>query len=362
MCKKANEGNAKQYDYAKQQGIEVPELVLFTPADMASVTVNVKNYTESHSMPYFQLAVDFTDEYRGFPSLRSPSLGEKNARAVTGLEPAYSIEGMPLPEKPEITIKELRWIDFWRQALYPGDVLQGIAEQSDVDVIADFHYQPNCHRSAVQGIPINKLVASICRDQDYSCQHEGKSIRLRFNKWFVQPLCEEPPASLIERCWKSLEDNGCISLDVQMEIASLPDKQMHWPGLGLIHAASFPAYAKDSLLFLKALGPESRTIAQSEKGLPASSLLPDQYNQFVQWATTLKPDIPPSDLQQSVITMRYQEIWNDDGGNNYKLILTLPDGTPFSDRISVMQLQGDSMKGYPACHRKDLKADVIEVL
>ena len=363
MCEKANREIEEALAYAREQGMEVPDWQPYTPANVASATVDVEwRRPAGYGMPGVGVGVDTGDENRWFPGLASPMVSEFVARDLAGLELASILEGVPLPEKPETTIKELRWLDFWRQGLLLGDVLQGIGEQSDVDVIADFHYQPKSERGAVRGIPIGKLVTSLCQDMDYSCRFDGNTIRLRLNKWYVEPLCVEPPASLIERCWKSLEDNGCISLDVQMEIASLPEKQMHWPGLGLIHGASFPASSKDSLLFLKALGPELRTIAQSEKGLPASSLLPDQYNQFVQWAATLKPDIPPSDLQQSVITLRFDKQINDEGGDNYKLFLNLPDGTSEHARISVMQLYPESMKGYPASHRKDQKADIIEVL
>ena len=363
MCERANRVSTEVKNAFKEQGIQVPDLVPFTPEDMGLVAVDIQSLRSPYSFPRLLLVVRIPeeDETRFMPNLGTPYLKERDLRALADLEPASTTQGDPLPEKPEITIKELRWLDFWRQGLLLGDVLQGIGEQSDVDVIADYYHRGASTSLSVQKVPISKLVPSVCQDMDYSSRFDGHTIRLRFNKWYIEPLCEEPPTSLIERCWESLEKNGCISLDVQMEIASLPEKQMKWPGFRFIHGADC-SYRKDSLLLLKALGPELRTIAQSEKGLPAYSLMPDQYNQFVQWAVTLKPDIRPTDLLQSVITMRYQEIWNDDGGNNYKLILTLPDGTPFSDRISMMQLQGDSMKGYPEWHRKDLKADVIEVL
>ena len=362
MIQRANRMGVEARNSAKERGYDLPEFIPFDPSNMAGTSIYIGQPEHSiYYMPSLSLEVRIDDEERSFPGLRSAYAVERDIRALLGLESVSTIESEPLPEKPEITIKELRWIDFWRQALWFGDVLQGIGEQSDVDVIADFHYQAKSERGAVKGIPIGKLVASVCRDLDYSGRYDGKTIRLRLNKWFIEPLCEEPPASLIERCWESLEKNGCISLDVQMEIASLPEKQMKWPGFRYIHRADC-SYAKDSLLLLKTLGPELRTIAQSEKGLPASGLMPDQYNQFVQWAATLKPDIPPSHLQQSVIILKFDKQINDEGGDNYKLILNLPDGSSYPARISVIQLQGGSYKGYPESHRKDLKADVIEVL
>ncbi|HET6457180.1 MAG TPA: hypothetical protein VFI02_22500 [Armatimonadota bacterium] len=360
MLERANRMSTEAWNSAKEEGFELPEFVPFVPEDMALVTVDVRLTGRS---PYYggslELEVNVGDK-KWFPGIRVSPPRQQIVRDLIGLELASAMGGEPLPEKPEITTKELRWLDF-RQGLLLGDVLQGIGEQSAVDVIADYHYQPKSERGAVRGISPQKLVASVCQDMDYSSRFDGKTIRLRFNKWYIEPLCEEPPASLIERCWKSLEDNGCISLDVQMDMASLPDNQLKWPGFRFIHGA-FASYAKDSLRFLKALGPELRTMAQSEKGLPASSLMPDQYNQFVQWAATLKSDIQPSDLQQSVIALKYQKIWNDDGGNNYKLILNLPDGSSYPARISVIELEGGSRKGMPEWHRKDLKADVIEVL
>lgn len=361
LCERANRFNKDIWDAAKAQGIQAPELVAFTPEDMASVTVDVKlSNRTSYWAGALELNVQVAEEYRHFPGVRVSSPAEQVARDLAGLEPASTVDGKPLPEKPEITVKEFRWMDYFARVLLLGDVLQAVAEQSDMDVIADF-YHTQGFRRPVQKAPIAKLVTSLCEDIAYSARYDGTTTRLRFNKWFARPLCEEPPGSLIEACWRSLAENGCISLDVQMEMASLPEKQMQWPGFGLIHGA-FPSYAKDSLRLLKAFGPKLRSQAQSEQGLPASTLTPGQYDQYVQWAITLKPDVPPEALQQSVIALRFDKQINDDGGNNYKLILNLPDGSSYPARISVVQVEGDSRKGIAEWHAKDLKADIIEVL
>ena len=360
MCERANRSNTETWDYAKAQGIQVPELVPFVPADMASVIVETKMSGRS---PYYpgslELKIKIAAEERSFPGLRVNPPPEQVARDLTGMEPVSKMGGDPLPEKPEITIKELRWLYFFMRVWHLGDVLQAMAEQSDMDMIADFYHRGSGSKP-IQKVPVGKLVASMCDDLDYSGRYDGTTIRLRSNKWFVQPLCEEPPASAIEACWKSLAENGCISLDVQMELALLPEKQMQWPGFWLIHGASH--IPKDTLRLLKALGPELRSQAQSDQGLPASSLTPDLYNQFAQWATTLKPDVSVGDLQQSVITLKFDKQINDEGGENYKLNLNLPGGSSYPARISVMQLEGGSRKGMTEWHLKDLKADLIEVL
>ena len=360
MCERANRVNTKSWDSAKAAGIQVPELVPFIPENMASAILEVRLSARSpYYAGYLKLEVKIGDGVEGFLGLRVTPPEEQDARDLTGLEPASKMGGEPLPEKREITIKELRWLDYFQRGWRLGDVLQAMAEQSDMDMIADYYHRGSGLRT-VQKVPIAKLVSSVCEDLDYSGRFDGTTIRLRSNKWFVQPLCEEPPASLIEVCWKSLGENGCISLDVQMELASLPEKQMQWPGFWLIPGASH--IPKDSLRLLKALGPRLRSQAQSEQGLPASTLSPGQYDQFTQWATTLKPDIPPEALQQSVITLKFDKQINDDGGNNYKLILNLPDGSSYPAWISAMQLAGDCRKGMAEWHAKDLKADIIEVV
>lgn len=361
MCEKANRFNAGVWDSAKAQGIQVPELVPFTPEAMASVIVETKMSGRSaYHAGSLELKVKLPDEDRYFLGLRVSPPREQVARDLTGMEPVSKMGGDPLPEKPEITIKELRWVSFFQRGWVLGDILQAMAEQSDMDSIADYYHRGSGSKP-VQKAPIGKLVASMCDDLDYSGRYDGTTIRLRSNKWFVQPLCEDPPASLIEACWKSLAENGCISLDVQMAIASLPDKRMQWPGFGMIHGAAC-SDEKDSLRLLAALGPALRSQAQSERGLPASSLMPDLYNQFAQWAATLKPGVAAGDLPQSVITLKFTKIWSDDGGDHYDLACNLPDGSSCSDRISLLQLEGGSRKGMTEWHLKDLKADLIEVL
>ncbi|HET6456730.1 MAG TPA: hypothetical protein VFI02_20195 [Armatimonadota bacterium] len=214
-------------------------------------------------------------------------LKEDDLWTLTGHQPPpEKLTGDKLPDEPGITLtakrKDLRLgMEKEGLMLHFGDAMQGIAEQSGRDIIADHYFQQVFLRSRNKE-PLGKLVKELCEKLDYSCQVDGSILRFRFNTWYGQPLMEEPPARLLEALWEKLETIGRPDFQSLISIVGLPGNQGSWPGLRSIPGMDNALRSPGSWNIWDSFGKDLEAKAQNE-GLPVSQLSKEQLDQLAAW-------------------------------------------------------------------------------
>jgi hypothetical protein len=301
----------------------------WTPEQLRSSIVSIKRWRASvFSAPHITVKMSL------------PAKGDRAARQFTFIWPKYSEEepdmpsmptvppgkviGDPLPKDVKITIKQTR-VQLYDGAILVGDVLEAIAKQANVNIIADYYFQET-PLPACSGESLDKLASEICQKLDYTCQVEKNTLRFRFNKWFLQPLPEEPSKSLQEHWWGKIVNTGGLSLNDLMDIACLPNNQTFWGGFRLIpqarQARLFPRTAR----LVQMLGSILEAQACTPEGLSVSELNADQFGRIADWAGVMGIKETPEGLLRSMIRIEK----SGDPLNSLRFVLVLPDGSPRS--------------------------------
>ena len=270
--------------------------------------------------------------------------------------PLGRVIGDPLPSEAKITVKQTRE-QLYKGAILVGDVLEAISRQAKVNVIADYYFQET-PLPACSDKPLDELVSELCQRMDYTCQVEKDTLRFRFNKWYLQPLPEEPPAKLQEYWWKKVTDTGGLSLDDLIDIACLPGKQTFWGGFRFIpqapQARLFPRTAR----VVKMLG-SLEAEACTPEGLPVSKLNEDQFARIADWAGVVGVKETPEGLLRCVIRIET----SGEPVNTLKFILILPDGRPRSVALTASLESLDEKKRHKLIEERaaELSSDLVEV-
>lgn len=271
--------------------------------------------------------------------------------------PPGRVIGDPLPSDVKITVKRTRK-QLYGGSILLGDVLAAIAEQANLDIVADYYLQ-STSLSACSDKPLDKLVSEVCRWMDYTCQVEINMLCFRYNKWFLQPLLDEPPKSLQEHLWKSVIEKGGLSLDDLLDIACLPGNQTQWEGFELIPQASRGRRMPRTGRIVRMLGSELENEACTPAGLPVSKLNAAQFSRIVDWAGVMGIKETPEDLLRC--TIRIEKIGVP--VNSLKFILVLLDGRPRMVQLSAQLDRLDEKERRTIAEERaaDLASDRIEV-
>ncbi len=237
-------------------------------------------------------------------------------------QPAGRVIGDPLPSDVKITVEKKHEV-FNYGAILVQDVLEAVARQAKLNVVADYYFQET-ELPACSDEPLDKLVSEVCLKMDYTCQVEKDTLRFKFNKWYLQPLPEEPPSALQELWWRKVKETGGLSLDDLLDIACLRDKQTFWAGFRFIPQAQqarlFPRTARMVRMLGSALEDEACTPA----GLPVSKLDADQFSRIADWAGVMGIKETLEGLLKCTIKIKK----SGDPVNSLQFMLVLPDGTP----------------------------------
>lgn len=331
----------------------------YTAEELRKSSVRVKRWRQSIFTPPHVVLVITMPGRDGKPGWRSfqewPGYKEGEPDMLSMPEaPPPSVTGDPLPVA-EITAQTDRKVLYWGTMMM-GHVLEAIAEQADLDIIADYYFQQvfleECDKE-----PLEKLVHSLCTQMGYSCQVENDLLRFRCNKWYLQPLPEEPPMSIQEHWWRRIFETGALSLDDLLDIACLRDRQTYWGGFrfipGAFQARLFPRTAR----MVRMLGPSLEEQACGPQGVPVSQLDADQFGRIADWANVMSVKETPEGLRRCTIRLKKKG----DPVNSVDFILELPDGTPRNVTLTarVEPLSRDDRRILAAERAAELAADSV---
>jgi len=226
------------------------------------------------------------------------------------------------PGDAKITVEKKHEV-FNYGAILIQDALDAIARQAKLNVIADYYYL-DTEMEACSDVPLDKLVPDLCLKMGYTCQVEKDTLRFRCNKWYLQPLQQEPASKFHEALWKRLADTGALTLDDLMDIACLPDQQTFWGGFRFIPQASQARLFPRTARLVRMLGSTLEAEASTPNGLSVSKLDAEQFSRLADWAGIVGIKESPEGLLKSTIRIERS------GSPETKLqfTLTLPDGTP----------------------------------
>jgi len=272
-------------------------------------------------------------------------------------QPAGRVIGDPLPSDARITLEQTRE-QLYDGAILVGDVLDAIARQANLDVIADYYFQETSLPPCADEL-VGKLVSQTCLTMDYTCQVDKDTLRFRFNKWYLQPLPEEPPLSLQEHWWRRITDIGGLSLDDLLDIACLRDKQTYWGGFRFIPQAWQARWFPRTARVVRMLGPAFEDKACTPAGLPVSKLDSDQFARLADWAGVMGVKESPEGLLK--YTIRIEK--SGDPVNTLQFRLILPDGTPRSVPMTARleRLSEAERRKIAEERATELAADTIEL-
>ncbi|HET6457082.1 MAG TPA: hypothetical protein VFI02_22005 [Armatimonadota bacterium] len=298
----------------------------WTAERMGSARVQFKRWRASIFTPPHLIIIvsvpakaDGTGAAKFFEEWPDYDEGEPDLQTMAEAPPGRVI-GDPLPKDIKITIKQSRE-QLYNGAILVGDVLAEIAKQGNLNVIADYYFQ-EASFPACKDEPLDKLVSEVCLKMEYTCQVEKDTLRFRFNKWYLQPLPEEPPLPMQEYWWRKITETGGLSLNDLIGIACLPGRQPFWGGFRLIPQAQqarlFPRTAK----MVNMLGWTFENEACGPLGLHASRLNSKQFGLLTDWGEAIGIKDRPDDLLRS--TVRIEK--SGDPVNRLKFMLVLPDG------------------------------------
>ena len=342
----------------------------FSLEDMARSTVQFNRIPNGmFGMPRIEFSMR-TDGHTNFMAYW-PSLDEADIRTLTGEEGfPEKMLGDKLPDDPAITItakrKDFRYGE-GHPTTYIGDTLQAIADQSGKDIIADYYFQDMFPRPANKE-PLGKMVKRLCDELDYSCRVEGSTLTFRFNKWYVQPLQEEPSAKLVEAWWNKIETVGRLELYDLLDLASLPDKQMLWTGFRLMPGQARARKSPATMRLWNSLRPELERIARSEEGLSLAYLSQEQLDALHNWGRLMQVD-PSADWTKAVIKITKQATLIGSSPETAENVfvetfkLEFSGGLVYQVQAEVAPVMKESDRKDLAAQRKaDAEADKVEVV
>ncbi len=333
-----------------------------TADSLGSSRVQIKRWRASvFTPPHLILIVHFPAKadgtggmklYEDWPAYQD---GEPDLLSMAE-QPAGKVTGDPLSKDVKITV-EKKYEVFHYGAILAQDVLEAIAKQANLNVIADYYYQetpfPLCEDE-----PLDKFVRDACLKMDYSCQVEGNTIRFRCNKWFLQPLQEEPPMTLQEHWWRRIFETGGLSLEDLVDIANLRGRQTFWGGFRFIpqayQARLFPTTAR----IVRTLGPALEDQAGTPEGLAVSRLSSEQLAKLEEWGRVMgvrEKEV----LMGSVIRIEKSGVPVD----LIRFMLTLPDGKirTITMTARVATLSEEDRRTLAEERAAELAADKVEL-
>ncbi len=271
--------------------------------------------------------------------------------------PAGRVIGDQLPHQTKITIKQIRE-QLYGGSILVGDVLEAIAKQAGVNIVADYYFQETS-LPACTDQPLDVLVSNVCRQMDYTCQVEKDTLRFRSNKWFLQPLPDEPPSSLQEHWWRKVIETGGLSLNDLLDIACLPGQETFWGGFRFIPQAWQARYFPRTARVVRMLGSILEAEACTPEGLPVCKLSDDQFSRITDWATVMGVKSVQDELPRCTIKIEK----SGDPINSLKFTLVLPDGTPRTVPLSATLQHLDEKQRHKLAEEKasEQASDTIEL-
>lgn len=265
--------------------------------------------------------------------------------------PPTEMVGDPLPEDEKITLLARKY--WFGDSLLVGDVLEAIARQSGMDVIAD-HYLQDWWFEELKDAPLDQVVRDVCTYLDYACQVEKNTLRFRYVRWFESPAMTEPPAELLAGWWKEIEEDGTLTFDDILDIASLPDDQLFWPGLKLLPGAEMAWRATTTLRMWNALSDAFKLEGTEHAIVPVAQMTGKQQEAIYEWVKVIGSDPSLVELTNSVVEfyLKTDTLTTGSDVDTYTVDIIFPDGNKRSMGVGLHNL-------YPAL-TKEQRAQVIK--
>ena len=341
-----------------------------TPEDVSTAAIKFERVSYGMwRMP--RLGLFISKGNRGYVVTWPLGLEETDLWTLTGHEPPpEKLTGDKLLDEPAITLtakrKDLRFGMEGNLMLHIGDAVQGIAEQSGKDIIADYYFQETFLKSQNKE-PLAKLVKELCEKLDYSCQVEGSTLRFRFNKWYLQPLLEEPPARLLEAWWQKITSLGRLDFQDLITIVGLSGKQGSWPGLRFIPGVDLALKSPASWNIWDSFGKDLEAKAQTGEGLPVLQLSRDQFDQLAAWVKLMPWVGPEQDLAAATIRTSKPQVTGVVTGDSstpstgQAFMLEWP-GRTYQFRPQIKPLSEQERNEAIAQRKADVEADKVEVV
>jgi hypothetical protein len=285
--------------------IQMPAQVPVSPGDLADATITMnRTSSDASGMPRFELLFN-RPSGMGLSALKTEwpvkSVTEDDLRSATDQPVAQKVQSdTELLDDPKITIDKLRWLPY-RKGLLLGDLLEGIAMQSGRDVIADYYLQGKT-LDAVKAQTLKKTAEMICKQFEYTCQVDAKTVRFRDNKWYTRNMYADPPAQVPDALWSKIEQNGAVAIRDLLPIASLATDQMKWPGWGFIPGADVACESPCTVRLWASLTDLQEKTAR-KGGLPVSQLTEDQRVKLDDMIAERKLLVNHEDLGTAVVSM-----------------------------------------------------------
>ncbi len=339
-----------------------PTFTPLTAEQMQSGIVQLKRWRMSlFTPPHVMLVVAVPPREDGTGGMRAmcgwPAWDEGEPDLLTMPEaPPGQVIGDPVPDA-KITIEKKHEVLHYG-AILLQDALAAIAEQAKLNVVADYYFQ-EAEVAACTDERLDKLVPEFCLKMGYTCQVEKGTLRFRCNKWYLQPLQDEPPSKFQESLWQHITDNGALTLDDLLDIACLPDQQTFWGGFRFIPQAQQARLFPRTARLVRMLGSILEDEARTPKGLPVSKLDADQFSRLADWAGVMGIKETQEGLLKSTILLEI----TGDPETNLKFTLVLPDGTHRNVALSGrLQPFDETARRTLATERAaELAADKIEL-
>ncbi len=340
-------------------GDQAITVTVIDPAGMAAQKVSIRRAEAgSSSFPRFEFSVTTPS---GNPvTLQWPpyQLRYEELSLVAGWDTDMGTSTAPVLSSDIRISPAIPQTRLW---LTTSDILQAIAEQAPMDVIAD-NIQQEQQGPLIAGVPLSALVERLCRDQRYSCQVDDSTLRLRLTQWFSQPLLAEGPTKLLETCWKDLEKDGKLSMADLVALASLPPDQMQLPEVRNL-PGSREALRSPSAFRLWASLVDAKVPAE---GMAVAGLSSEQKKLLDAWIATARSPVAPDKIARAVLTVTTEVSQNSYRGGTMEyqqLNLKAGDEVLMSNPFYLSPpLSDDDRKAIIEQRKAEREADVIKVL
>lgn len=277
-----------------------------SPGDLADATIIMNRVaTDATSLPRFQLIFKRQSGANGIQSLSTEwpvrSVTADDLRAADDLPVAQKVlSDTELPDDPKITVDKQRWLPY-RKGLLLGDLLEAIAVQSGRDVIADYYLQDKTS-DVVKAQTLKKTAEMMCKQFEYTCQVDAKTVRFRDNKWYTRNMYAEPPAQVLDVLWSKIETNGALSVRDLLPITALAADQTEWPGWVFVPGADTACQWPNTVRMWASLSEAEEKTARNG-GLAVSQLSDDQRRKLDDMVAERKYPVPPDGFDRARIAM-----------------------------------------------------------
>lgn len=371
LCQWINAAKKRTADMMRQYGRPVPEFADYTTDGLSSAMVSVNRVIlGDFGLPHFEFNLVIPGETmrlgRQWPSR---NLTLEQYRTVAGWPVQKNVlAAKPIPEKP-VSATDLRWTCVGRGVLL-GDILEAAAQQTGVDIIADYYLQDNL-AECFTNEPLNQMVSRLSTSLNYVCQYDGNVLRFRHKDWYSQASLDGTSADLLARLMTKLEKSGSLDMKDAMDIASLPESQLNWPGFRYVPGISGIVADHNGFLFLKALQSAEYKAALSTDGIPVSKLAASQkeYLGMLGGGDRGEQSVPRDDIAKSTISVSTVDMDFDSGQGMKKsvvgnaLAIKLPSGQVQNQLIALPSPMAEADRQALIAQRKaDKEAEKVELI